>query len=265
MRGPSGSMRLARTSLVGGFYMYRQVLCSSLVVVLLSVACTPTTTSSVNPKTTGVTELSVVTEKQSTLGPPERLILYSPLTDYWILLEEMDRAARVVHPRFAVVAGQTAIKYDGDRQAWVYIEGISSGVSRVIVTALGHDEAVRVKPVLDAFASMGITVLTSGLPEIQPIPVPIMTVSSGGELFRYYSGAVRGELLAHARSCQTDYMVGPLGSGGINIDATDMHDGRVRLYVDVHDSNWEYARLQEVRHHVGLFLACLDSRVGPGE
>lgn len=244
--------------------MHSRVQFSALVVVFLCLGCTPITSSSVRVAASPASESPVVPTVASASRVQERHILYSPFTGYLSLLEEMNHVAKVVHPRYSVGVAPAAIKYGGESKASVYIEQISSGVSRVIITPRGYEEALLVEPILEAFARAGLTIEESGLPDFQPISVPILTVSSGGEFFRYYSGTDRQELLGHARSCQTDYMVGPLGSGGIHVDATDMPDGRSRLYVDIHDFDWGYARLQEVHRHIGLFLACLDDRFGTG-
>jgi len=228
------------------------------VIALLLAACAPGTSVRIEvPGNLGALE--------DLAGPPERPMLYTELR-HPDLRRELDRVARVVHPQFRV---SSTITFNGNYQARIYDTWLSTGVNRLIVEPRDHDAARRVEPLLRAWTEAGLTFTTSGLPELQPMPVPASLAAVGGELYRYYPGVGRSALMSHGYDCSADYLVSAVGLGRhrrFTFDATDMPDGRTRLYVRVADPrSLSLSERTQAQQNVGLFLACLDARLGPGQ
>lgn len=197
-------------------------------------------------------------------GPPARQVVYSELQTLE-LIDAFDRVAKVVHPRYSVTRGQ--ISFGGEPIAFTYPTWLTSGVTRFAMDPRDHEAARRLAPLIEAWTDAGLTLLSSGLSELEPMPVPPALVAAGGELYRFYEGTRRDQLLIQSRECRNDYLVSEAGRNpDFRVDATDMPDGRARLYVSVYDTRYlSLSRRAELQRELGLFLACLDVRAGPGQ
>jgi hypothetical protein len=224
---------------------------AATVLVTVLQACVPGSSVTVNvPRLPAVITLA-----------PEPHVFFSTLEGD-AFVRELDRMATVVHPSYRL--STRTLNYGGNNIGRYLTDRLSNGVTRIVIWPANQSDATLVRHVVDAFLENGVATL-SGLPDLEPAPVPFLTVTSGGELFRFYAGTDRSRLIERTRTCRTDYVIkrDPADLGTFNFDATDMPDGRTRLYIDFIPDNEDLARLTELQSHVGLVLACLEQRVGP--
>lgn len=227
------------------------VLAATILATILQ-ACAPGSSVTVNaPRLPAVITLA-----------PEPHVFFSALEGD-AFVRELDRIAKVVHPSYRL--STRTLNYGGNNIGRYLTDRLSNGVTRIVIWPASQSNVTLVRPVVDAFLESGVATL-SGLPDLEPVSVPFLTVTSGGELFRFYVGTDRSRLIEQSRACRTDYVIkrDPADFGTFNIDATNMPDGRTRLYIDFITGNEDLARLTELQSHVGLVLACLGQRVGPG-
>lgn len=199
-------------------------------------------------------------------GPPADVFVYTELGEYeffWVF----HRVAQIVHPRYWVAEGR--ITFGGTEIARYFAHRLTTGITRVTIAPSSHEGARQLAPLVEAWAQAGVTVPSSGLPDLEPLPVSAAMSFSGGEMFRYYPRVRGATLRSHGSDCLTDYLAGYVGQGRSTrfyFEVTDMPDGRARLYVRVGSlDSVGLSERMKVPENIGLFLACLDARLGPGE
>lgn len=237
----------------------RRVAIALSVVVLLLVACAPGTNVRIEVP-------GNISALEDLAGPPADVFAYTELGEFEYF-REFHRVAKIVHPRYRFAEGR--ISFGGSEIARYFAHRLTTGVTRVTIAPSSHDGARQLAPLVEAWAEAGVTTRGSGLPAIEPLPVPAAMSTGGGELYRYYPGVSGGTLRSHGWDCVTDYLAGSVGQGrspGFSFDVTEMPDGRARLYVRVGNlTSWSLSERAKVPENVGLFLACLDARLGPGQ
>lgn len=222
------------------------------------VACAPTT-AEVKIQVPAVPRTAEVSVEPAS---PESVVVYTTIAVSDMRME-FERIAKQVHPRYSISA--STLRLSSNSNLRFAVDALSSGMTRVVFFPKNREQDEAVLAVATELERAGV-LGESGVPDVVPVPVPLLTMRSGEEFFRFYRGPTGYELLNAARQCGVDYAHRTESgySPGFEFRTTEMSDGRTRLYVRITRAPG-VLEVGETQRHLGRALACLDRAYGIGE